>query len=303
VISRVLVIKLGALGDFIQALGPMQAIRRAHPDAHVALLTTAPFVGLATASPYFDQVTIDARPRSPRGLWRLRKTLRDGSYDRVYDLQTSDRSSFYFHMLRGARPEWSGIAAGCSHRHANPARDTLHTVDRQAEQLAVAGIGAVPPPDLDWVKSDLAKFELAARYAMLVPGASPHRPAKRWPVERYAELARVIARRAQPVIVGTTEEGDLGARIAAACPEARDLTGRTGLVELFSLAKGAAGAIGNDSGPMHMAALGGAPSVVLFSAESDPALCAPRGPSVTVLRRLELAALTVGEVAAALRLR
>jgi ADP-heptose:LPS heptosyltransferase len=180
----------------------------------------------------------------------------------------------------------------------------MHTVDRQAEQLAVAGIGAAPPPDLDWVKSDLAKFELAARYAVLVPGASPHRPAKRWPVERYAELARLIAQRGvQPVIVGTVEESALGARIAEACPAARDLAGRTGLVELFALAKGAAGAVGNDSGPMHMAALGGAPSVVLFSHDSDPALCAPRGASVIVLRRRELAALTVGEVAAALRLR
>jgi ADP-heptose:LPS heptosyltransferase len=247
---------------------------------------------------------VDARPRNPRGLWRMRKTLRDGNYDRVYDLQTSDRSSFYFHMLRGARLEWSGVALGSSHRHANPARDTMHSVDRQAEQLAVAGIGAVPPPDLDWVKSDLGQFALAARYVVLVPGASPHRPAKRWPIERFADLARVIAQRgAQPMVVGSAEERALGVAVAAACPEARDLTGRTGLVELFALAKGAAAAVGNDSGPMHMAALGGAPSVVLFSADSDPALCAPRGASVTVLRRPELAALTVGEVAAALRLR
>jgi ADP-heptose:LPS heptosyltransferase len=247
---------------------------------------------------------VDARPRNPRGLWRVRRMLRDGNYDRVYDLQTSDRSSFYFHMLRGARPEWSGIALGSSHRHADPARDTMHTVDRQAEQLAITGIAAMPLPDLSWVKSDLAQFALAARYVMLVPGASPHRPAKRWPVERYADLARVIAQRGgQPVVVGTAQERALGARIAEACPETRDLTGRTGLVELFALAKEAAAAVGNDSGPMHMAALGGAPSVVLFSAESDPALCAPRGASVTVLRRPDLAALTVGEVAAALRLR
>jgi ADP-heptose:LPS heptosyltransferase len=139
---------------------------------------------------------------------------------------------------------------------------------------------------------------------MLVPGASPHRPGKRWPVERYAHLARVIAARgARPVVVGTAGERELGAAIAAACPKACDLTGRTGMLELFALAKGAAGAIGNDSGPMHMAAVGGAPSIVLFSDESDPALCAPRGADVTVLRRPDLSALTVDEVAAALRLR
>jgi ADP-heptose:LPS heptosyltransferase len=304
VISRILVIKLGALGDFVQALGPMQAIRRAHKDAHVALLTTAPFVGLAAASPYFDSVMVDTRPRNPFDLWRLRKLLRGGKFDRIYDLQTSDRSSFYFRLMFPSRPEWSGIAAGGSHRHANSARDTMHTIDRQADQLAGAGIASVPAPDLDWVRADLAQFDLGPRYAMLVPGASPHRPAKRWPVERYADLARVVAQRgARPVVVGTADERDLGAHIAAACPETRDLTGRTGLLELFAVAKGASAAIGNDSGPMHMAALGGTPSVVLFSAESDPALCAPRGSNVTVLRRSELAGLTVGEVAAALRLR
>jgi len=162
----------------------------------------------------------------------------------------------------------------------------------------------VPPPDLSWVDADLSRFDLGERYVMLVPGASPHRPAKRWSVGRYAELARDIAARgARPIVVGTAEERDLGRTVAVRCTDARDLTGQTSLMELFTLACNAAGAVGNDSGPMHMAAMGGTPSVVLFSAESDPALCAPRGPRVTVLRRRELSGLATGEVAAALRLR
>jgi ADP-heptose:LPS heptosyltransferase len=60
-------------------------------------------------------------------------------------------------------------------------------------------------------------------------------------------------------------------------------------------------AVGNDTGPMHLIAAAGCSSVVLFSADSDPALCAPRG-KVAVLRRPDLAQLTVDEVAAALPL-
>ena len=61
--------------------------------------------------------------------------------------------------------------------------------------------------------------------------------------------------------------------------------------------------IGNDTGPMHIAAAAGCPSLVLFSAASDPALCGQRGPSVAYLRRPRLADLAVDEVEAALRLR
>jgi ADP-heptose:LPS heptosyltransferase len=305
VIDRVLVIKLGALGDFIQALGPMQAIRRAHPDAHIALLTTAPFVDFARATPWFNEVLVDDRKRDIGSWWTLRRMLRGGRYDRVYDLQTSDRTGWYFRVMGpGRRPQWSGIAKGVSHRHDNPARDRMHTLDRQAEQLAIAGVASVPPPDLTWVGASLGRFDLGQRYVMLVPGASAHRPAKRWHIGRYAELARDIASRGvRPVVVGTAEERELGRFIAVRCTDACDTTGRTSLLELFALAYGASGAVGNDSGPMHMAAVGGVPSVVLFSSESNPTLCAPRGPRVTVLRRNELTGLAVAEVAAALRLR
>ena len=59
----ILVIKLGALGDFIQALGPFAAIRRHHKGAPVTLLTTEPFAEFARASPYFDDVWTGGRPR------------------------------------------------------------------------------------------------------------------------------------------------------------------------------------------------------------------------------------------------
>ena len=69
------------------------------------------------------------------------------------------------------------------------------------------------------------------------------------------------------------------------------------------IARRAAAAVGNDTGPMHIAAAVGCPSLALFSAASDPALCGQRGPDVAFLRRPDLAALAVDEVEAALRLR
>ena len=147
--TRILVIKLGALGDFMLAFGPFAAIRAQHPAAEVTLLTTAPFADLARDSRWFDRVLTDSRPRwwDLPALVRLRRALQ--GFDFVYDLQTSGRSSHY-HRMAG-RPPWSGIARGASHPHANPARDRMHTLDRQREQLAMAGIPAVPSPDLSWL--------------------------------------------------------------------------------------------------------------------------------------------------------
>lgn len=298
---RILVIKLGALGDFVQAMGPAAAIRRHHRGDEITLLTTAPYAELGRAAPYFDRVLIDPRPAllDLCGWWRLRRMLRAGHFDRVYDLQTSDRSSFY-HFLMG-RPDWSGIARGASLPHANPRRDLMHTVDRQAEQLALAGIAEVPLPDLSWAARDIARFGLPERLLLLVPGGSAHRPKKRWPVERFAALAALAAERGvTPVVLGGAQERPLGAAILARCAAARDLTGRTGFGELVALGRRALYAVGNDTGPMHLIVAAGCPATLLYSAESDPALTAPRGPRVAILRRADLADLAVAEVAASL---
>jgi ADP-heptose:LPS heptosyltransferase len=301
---RILVIKLGALGDFVQAMGPAAAIRAHHADAHITLLTTAPYAELARAAPYFDAVWTDERPGlfDPIGLWRLRRRLRSGRFDRVYDLQTSDRSSYY-HRLMG-RPPWSGIARGASLRHDNPERDAMHTLERQAEQLRVAGIARVPAPDVAWAARDIAYLALPERVLLMAPGGSAHRPEKRWPIGNYAALAVLAARhRFTPVVIGGAAERGLGAVIAERSAAARDLTGRTSFGEIVALGQRAVHAVGNDTGPMHLIAAAGCAATVLYSAASDPALTAPRGARITILRRQDLAELAVDDVAATLPFR
>jgi ADP-heptose:LPS heptosyltransferase len=302
--ARILVIKLGALGDVVQALGPAAAIRRHHPDAEIVLLTTAPFERFLREAPYFDTVWADQRPGplDLTGLWRLRRRLRAAGFSRVYDLQTSARSNWYFRLLGPPpRPEWSGIARGASHLHDNPARNAMHTLERQADQLRGAGILDVPPPDLSWVPADLERLGLPERFVALVPGGAPHRPEKRWPVEHYAALAQIIVSRgAAPVVVGGPTERGLGAAIRAACRATRDLTGETDLAAVVALGRRALRVVGNDTGPMHLLVAAGAPATVLYSGASDPSLTAPRGPRVQILQRPILGDLGVEEVAATL---
>ncbi len=301
-LMRILIIKLGALGDFFLAFGPFAAIPAAHPEAEITLLTTAPLAGLAERAPWFDRVEADRRRPwwDLRQTWRLARQLK--GFDFVYDLQTSVRSAQYFRLA--GRPRWSGIARGASHPHANPARNRMHTFERQREQLGLAGIREFPAPELGWLAGGKGRFDLARPYALVVPGAAAHRSAKRWPAERFAALARHLAGvGCTPVLIGGRGEQTLGRVIRAMAPAAIDLTGRTELTDLGPLTAGAALAVGNDTGPMHLAALLGIPALVLFSAASDPALTAPRGPAgerVLVIAAGELADLPVERVVAAL---
>ena len=298
--SGILVIRLGALGDFVLSFGAFAAIRARHPGDQITLLTTAPFAGLARRAPWFDRVAVDARPAwwNLPGVLRLAQSLR--GFDRIYDLQTSARSARYFRLA--GRPPWSGTAAGCSLPHANPARDAMHTLERQREQLEMAGISDFPPPDLGWLAGTIAPPPVP--FALLAPGAALHRPGKRWPAARFGELAAMLhARGVTPVVLGASAEAPLAATVLTACQAAVDLTGRTSLADIAGLARAAALAVGNDTGPMHLAAAVGCRCVVLFSADSDPALTAPRGPGgswPTLLRSADLADLPVARVAGAL---
>jgi ADP-heptose:LPS heptosyltransferase len=299
VTQRILVIKLAALGDVVQAFGPFAAIRAHYPAAEITLLTTPPYAALLARSPWFDRIWADGRPawHDLPALFRLARRLRGAGFARVYDLQTSSRSSRY-RWLVGPGVEWSGIARGASHPHANPLRDFMHTAERQREQLEMAGITEFPSPAIDWLDEDISGLGLPPRFALLVPGASALRPGKRWPAERFGALAAGLDLPA--VILGAPVEAPLAAAIRAMAPQAIDLTGRTSFAAIGAVARRAAYAIGNDTGPTHLIAAAGCPTLALFGPESDPALCAPRGRAVAVLRHAELAALEVTAVRGAL---
>lgn len=312
-IERVMVIKLSALGDFVLALAAMKRIRQAHSKAHITLLTTPPFEALAKICPYFNTVDTGGRPQSFVDWIDLRRRIKTAGYDYIYDLQTSAQSSRIFHLLRPVPPVWSGVALGCALPHRNPLRNGMHTLERHADQLMYAGIwddapttpGSAPAPDLSWVlKAPAAERPAPGAnrprpYVMFVPGAAAHRPEKRWPVESYAELARILySRGLDIVIIGGPQEAELAHAIQRSTPGARDLTGRTDFAKVALLGARAALAVGNDTGPLHLAAAAGAPTIVLFSKASDPALSAPRG-RVAILHADNLGDLPVAQVAQA----
>lgn len=302
--KRVLVIKLSALGDFMLALGAIKAVREAHPAARITLLTTPPFKSFAEKCPYIDTVETDGRPDGVRATRELIARIRKQKYNIIYDFQTSGRTANYFKALNlpGRKPPlWSGHAERSVFQHTNPDRAHMHTIDRLTEQLEEAGLGpeggyppdSIPMPDFSWIPSALghrpsltpAYFGIDSDYALIIPGASEKHPEKRWPANHFGEVARRIAETGlQPVLIGAVAEGHLAAAIQKAEPRVLNLVTRTDLFQIASLASKARFVIGNDTGPMHMATLAGAPGIALFATSvSNPDHAAPRGPNPVIV--------------------
>lgn len=289
-VQNILVVKLGALGDFIQALGPMRAIRKHHAGQRITLLTTKPFEGFARDCGYFDEIYLDTKPRwHDIGGWlALRRRLNGGAYTRVYDLQNNDRSSFYLRLF-SPKPEWVGVAPGASHRNTSPERTAGHAFDGHVQTLKLAGVTGVEIDPLDWVKADISGLGLRAPYALIVAGSAPGNLGKRWPAGHYAEVCTQLAAQGfQPVLLGTAAESDVTGAIEAACPGVLNLTGKTNLKQIIALGRSASIAVGNDTGPMHMIAPTGCPCISLFSDHSNRFRHYPKGPDVTVLHAPQL---------------
>jgi ADP-heptose:LPS heptosyltransferase len=297
-LRRILVIKLGALGDFVHAMHAFAAIRAHHADDSVTLLTTAPYAAMARAAPWFDAVEVD--PRAP--WWKFaanRRIVRDiKSFDLVYDLQTSHRSNRYFKLSE--HPAWSGNAPGCRYPHRNPKRDFMHTIERQRDQLADAGVTETPIPERTWLIEAGHRHFVPSRYALLMPGGAGVGDAKRWPAGSYAMAALQIAGLGlTPVVIGGPAEADLGRLITVVCATAIDLTGKTSFADIAALGAGAALVLGNDTGPVHLAASVGAPTVQLLSSATvleQAAARGPRGEWVPTLQAWRLPDVTVSDV-------
>ena len=302
--ENILVIKLGALGDFIYSLGPMQAIREHHPEAKIFLLTREAFSELGRRSRLFDTIWLDSEPKlwHLRKLFTFRKQLISRRFSRIYDLQTSDRTSFYYRLMGpSTRPEWSGIVPGCSHYHHYKRPTLTHTQDRQKQQLQITGIENVPDPDLSFMEDELIEFLLPARFALLVPGSSPNMKVKRWPPTNYGKIANFLLEKGiTPVLIGGKNDMEAIESIKEKCPDAINLAEKTTIFQIPSLARKSLLCIGNDTGPMHLIALSKCPTVSVFSSSSFPDKAAPRGAHIELLVRDKLNYLSVDDVQTAI---
>ena len=272
---RILVIKHGALGDMVQGFDSFAGLRAGRPEARITLLTSPPFSGLMRMTPWFDEVVEDRRRPvfDVPQLLRIR-TLLHQEWEMIVDLQCSRRTSRYHRFLTPSGTRWLGTSSGASDPY--PDFTGVNNVERMKVAARMAGGADSVTARLDWLGS--AKASISKQAVVLVPGCSPAKPSKRWPAAHFAAVARELMASGRDVAsVGTAADRDAADLVIAEAPGCTDMVGKTDLASLTTLFASAHAVIGNDTGPVFLAAKTGVPTLMVMGQDTDPDMSAPNG--------------------------
>jgi len=308
--ERVLLIKFWGIGSLELLTPAVRTLRRRHPGASLTLLTLSQNQAFAQGLGLFDDVLpfdvgASSWPAMTRRILGLVRGLRRRGFDLVYDFEFFTRFSAVISMLCGATMS-RGFASptiwrGGFHTETVPFNRYWH-VARNFRCLAGGESG------LDVEAEDLSAFLIQAEHrvevgtalfeagmagdgplVVLNPNAGSLSLERRWPRERFAELARrlVLEDNARVALIGAPSERAWTAEVVALAgelPEARlaDLSGRLSIGGLHALLESAEAFVSNDSGPMHLGAALGTPTIGLFGPET-PVMYHPLGERATVL--------------------
>jgi heptosyltransferase-1 len=311
--QRVLIVRLGAMGDVLHGMPVAAALRHALPGCEIGWLVEERWSEMLCApdAPRSGPIN-DSRPLVERvhtvntRKWRKSMTssetrnafacvirdVRDMCYDAVLDIQGAWKSAIFARLARGKRVigfafprEW-GAQWLYSQRVASDARHVIEMNLALAESLT--SMNAQTPTfalPLHAASETYVAHELASRdireFALLTPGAGW--AAKQWPPERFGEVAcHLSAQGITPLInFGPGEQGLADEVVAASRGTAQAIT--CGLSQLIALTRRARLFIGGDTGPTHLAAALHVPVVALFG-PTDPARNGPYSSRSVVLR-------------------
>jgi ADP-heptose:LPS heptosyltransferase len=293
---RILVVRLGAIGDVANALVFATAVKDVRPDVRVGWVVHPLAAPLVEGHPSVDRVHLWKRGGGLGEFRRVVRELRDERYELAVDLQRIQKSSLLarlsgaprvlgYDRARAKEGSWIWM------RERIPPRELARPmVLHYLEFAAYLGIAVEEPrrllphvPDAQrW--ADALVRELGGAPVLINVGAS--KPLNRWLPERFGELARALMEpspgRLGGLVVCFTGGPDAddraagGRALAAAGTRARDLVGKTTLAQWIALARRARLFVGCDTGPMHLAAAVETPVVALFG-PADPARTGPYG--------------------------
>jgi heptosyltransferase-1 len=269
--SRILVVRLGAMGDIVHSLPAVASLKHSHPGSHLTWAVEPQWESLLEGNAFIDRIVL-LRRRSLRGLFETWRDLRVAPYDFAVDFQGLMKSAlvasaghpdriFGFHQSQLREP-----AAALFYSNKTLSREQ-HVVDRNLELAAAAGaanvLHAFPLPP------GRAEGELPPGDFVLASPLAGWR-SKQWPIEHYHALARRL-------------EAELGIPLVLNGPPGCGFQHESSLAGLIYATRRAAALVGVDSGPLHLAAALGKPGVAIFG-PTDPARNGPYGDSMKVLR-------------------
>jgi ADP-heptose:LPS heptosyltransferase len=266
--SNILIIKLGSLGDVVQISGALRDIREHHQNEKITILTTSKYLNLFKNCPYVDDCLEDERlPRyNVFYLLRLKKSINSLNFNKVYDLQNSNRTNFYKKFLFNIK-DWSSSKDIPENKYNNS------VLQRFDEQLRKSNIQTryTLKPDFSWAAVHTNNYNLDTnkKYILFFPFCSKDLNHKRWPY--FSELINLIKQNhSQYELVVAPGPGEIEEAKSFKIRVALNNNSALDFFELASLIKKSHLVIANDTGPAHMAAHLGAKGFALFGPHTTP---------------------------------
>lgn len=282
-IGRLLVVRLGSLGDLVHTLPAVAAIRRAYPFAQIDWFVDAVHREFLDLVPVISTVVL-LRRANARGWLDARRELRRRQYEVAIDFQGLIKSAALARMSgarrvigfdrRSAREPW----AAAFYTERINASDSGHVVEKNLLLAAAAGAPSdareFPLVPTASAAVETIRHVVDGPFALLNCGAAW--PNKRWPAERLGRLAAWLRARhgLRSVALWGPGEQDLAAEVARVSDGAAVVAPATGLADLVAMAREAKLMVSGDTGPTHIAAAVGTPVVSLFG-PTNPARNGP----------------------------
>lgn len=270
---RILLIRPSALGDVCRTVPLASSLKATWPEAQLEWLVNAPYREAVVAHPSVDGVVEFDRARfarSPADAAAFMLSLRQRRYDLVIDAQGLARSGVFSWVTRAPlriahRDAREGAWIAATSR-VESSRER-HTVDRMLDLLTPLGVASVRDLRLTVPEASRQRVghdpELAPGGVVIAPTSLW--PGKRWPIERFAELARrLVARGVGPIVAigGPRERDQCGPLLAV--EGVADRVGRTSVGEMMAIIERAPLVVANDSAALHIAVGLDRPIVALF---------------------------------------
>ena len=297
--SNILIIKLGSLGDVVQISGALRDIREHHKNEKITILTTSKYINLFKNCPYVDNCLEDERlPRyNIFYLLRLRKIINSLNFNKVYDLQNSNRSNFYRKFLFNVK-NWSSSRDIPENKYNN---SVLQRFDEQLRKSNIKTLYTLKP-DFSWAAEKANNYNLNTdkKYILFFPFCSRDLIHKRWPY--FSELINLIKQNhPEYSLVVAPGPGEIEEAKSLDVKIAINNNLPLNFFELASLIKKSHLVIANDTGPAHMAAHLGARGFTLFGPHTTPEKVSIEREKFIALQTMDLKSLFADRVYALIK--
>ena len=292
---KILIIKHGSLGDLVLSFGAIKTLNYHYPEDELYLLTQPNYKSIFTRLPYVKEIFTDNRSSIIQSIINYLKLIKKNNFDLIIDLQNSTRTQIY-HLFSRMFTNVQILSARkfSNIKYQQQIQGVQHITQNHKDQLSKLNIHKYFNPDLSWMS---LKKNYKNNYVILIPGASKTGSYKKWPSQKFAEIANhLIGMNLDVYLTGSQLDIKDINEIIKICPQAQNKINESKIEVFFDLCLGSKLIISNDTGPAHIAGLSNRHLIWLANDNEISKSCYPLGDNVHKIFAIDVKSIKTNQV-------